>query len=754
MATTQKTEKSLKPRKGKRLALPIGIRLSLAFMIIILLTALIGILAVQQFSALTNTTTELNAHDLPEEIALEQLRSLLYQQRNLEQSLINVGNPDPEQLPATYPPVVHPPGSNQPLQITPSTNDTSPDQQDNSTSEDSFLFSGTIHLLKTLVGTPTATPTPTTTTITTTTTTPDTTDAQNKVIQQTVSNLESVLNHISQYRQQLLAFEQTEVKSSNLKDIPLLQKTSDNLLRMNGLSQRIQTLVKKAQFAQAYTLEVKQQEPLQLATIDDVTQLSTLEQQGATADAANAQMQSARSTLFVFALTALCLLLSILLAIIITRSLTKPLKVLLHTTEAIAAGNLEVAPHDLRTDEIGRLATAYDKMRLSLRSTIGSLRIERQQTQAVIDATADGVILVDAKCKILKCNPAAERLIGWQANEAIGRYCWEVLECRKTATGDEETTEQHPIMAALQTTGETAYLEMPIIARTGQQRWLAVSCAPMPVDENTFERQIVIGLHDISQLKAVEQMKSDFVAMVSHELRAPLTTVTGSVEMLSLLDPGADTESYQEVLHILDQQTRRLRQVVEEVLQLTRFDAGRLEVHLQPLSVTQLLQIAVNRVRDEWNNSDFSIILHEPAQDVPVWADSGLLEIVFRNLFDNARKYTPQGMPVEVETEFMIESGRVQIRIIDHGPGIPEDQLEHIFERFSRGTQSSYHWTRGYGLGLYIARELLRAHNGAIWVENRQEGACFVLSLWMVTGETSLPIAVDAEQSSVSRGQI
>ena len=202
---------------------------------------------------------------------------------------------------------------------------------------------------------------------------------------------------------------------------------------------------------------------------------------------------------------------------------------------------------------------------------------------------------------------------------------------------------------------------MAIASRAGQQRWLAISCAPMPTGEQIDGQQMVIGLHDISQLKAVEQLKSDFVTMVSHELRAPLTTVTGSVEMLGQLDPGADNELYHEVLNILDQQTRRLRHVVEEVLQLTRFDAGRLEVHLQPLLITYLIRDVAERVRAEWTGDDHYIVVREPATDIKVWADSGLLEIVFRNLFDNARKYAPQGTPIEVETILEAATNQVQI---------------------------------------------------------------------------------------------
>lgn len=667
-------------------------RLSLAFMAIILLTGLIGALAIWEFSSLTSTTTELNSHDLPEAIVLVHLRSQLYRQRDFEQQLL-------AGVSSTH-------GSS-----------STSDQQDPFLSGAERVSSTNIVLLSTPESTPTASGS----------------DERSKQMQ---SNLTTTLNEIAGDRQQLLKFEQPDQKNMNPKDLPLVRQVADDILKTRALSERIQALVQSGQLAQARTLDVKQQEPLLASAINAVSQLVTIEQNEASNGAAQVQLESWRSSFSVFALTALGLLLSIVLATIITRSLTRPLKVLLRTTEAIAAGDLTVEPQAERTDEIGGLASAYDKMRLSLRSTIASLKQERQQTQAIIDATADGVILVDAAHKIVACNPASERLSGWRAEETTGRYCWEVLGFKESNV--KEAAPHEPLFAlqlALQNTSEPTYLEMSITSRTGQQRWLAISCAPMPPREQEEQHHMVIGLHDISQLKAVEQMKSNFVTMVSHELRAPLTTVTGSVEMLSVLDPGADTEAYHEVLNILDQQTRRLRQVVEEVLQITRFDAGRLKASLQPLPLSSFLHGLVEKMRAEWSTGDHCFILHEPAEEIEVWADSVLLEIVLRNLFDNARKYAPQGSPIEIETDVTASNGQFEVRVVDHGSGIPEDQLEHIFERFSRGTQSSYSWTRGYGLGLYIARELMLAHNGTIRAENRSTGACFTLSLLPVTGD-------------------
>ncbi|HEX9132895.1 MAG TPA: ATP-binding protein [Ktedonobacteraceae bacterium] len=711
MALAPKTQSDIGPfRTIKQLSLSIGLRLSLAFMAVILLTGLIGILAIQQFSLLTHTTTELNSHDLPEAITLVHLRSLLYRQRDLERSLINGDSLSRDQS-------------------------SPPTQQDATTLEND---------LSTIAPLNTPEPTPAT----------QAGDGQSKQIQQLLSDLAVVLNDIAGDRQQLLAFERPDQSNVNIKDFSPVHKVANGVLKTSALSERIQALVTQAQFAQARTLDHRQQEPLRLSTIAAVTQLVTIEQGEAANLAAQAQQESGRSTLFVFALTTLCLLLSIVLAIIITRSLTRPLNMLLYTTEAIAAGDLNAESQVKRADEIGRLASAYDKMRLSLRTTIARLRQERQHTQAIIDASTDGIMLVDATYKIVTCNPAVEYLSGWRAHEAIGRRCWEVLGFQEPSVQAAQANEQLlALMEALQTRSEQSSFEMLITTRHGKPRWLAISCAPLPLDERDAPHALVIGLHDISQLKAVDQMKSDFVAMVSHELRAPLTTVSGSVETLHLLEPAADPESYQEVLGLLDQQTQRLRQVVEEVLQLTRFEAGRLPVQVQPVSLIHFLRSLVERINVEWSDGDHYIILHESAQEVPVWADGGLLEIVLRNLFENARKYTPQGTAVEVATERIEALGQVQVRVIDHGPGIPGDQLESIFERFSRGTQAAGTWTRGYGLGLYIARELMLAQNGSIRAEHRALGACFVLSLWMVTDDLC-PLITEAEPGQVEEQEM
>jgi two-component system phosphate regulon sensor histidine kinase PhoR len=620
-------------------------RMLIGFQAIILLAVLIGVLAVQQFSVLTTSTTKLNSHDLPEFIAIDQLRSLLFQQRHSERSLVAQANPD--------------------------------------RAGDLASLAATL---------------------------------------QAIDKQRSVLHDLKPG--DTVAVSETD---------PVAALT--NALAANGaLAQQVQSLAAAGTIAQARAIEQSLQEPLLQRTLDQTTALHDLEQNEVANSTAGVQQQSSQATWLMLGLIVLFEPLAILAALALTRSLTRPLSALLQATRALAAGNLEIGPQQDRADEIGELARAFDTMRSNLRTTITTLGRERRQTQAIIDASADGIVLVDANRAILRFNPAAERLSGWTTAEALGRPCWEVFGCHGASEAEAADHQRLcPVNSAAQSEDDQVTFEVHAALRNGTRPWFAMSCAMVSGDGPTAAPRLAIGVHDISQHKAVEQLKSDFVAMVSHELRAPLTTVTGSVEMLGQLDPAADPEAYREVLGILEQQTQRLRGVIEEVLQLTRFEAGHLAVQLHQLAPVACLEALLASVRLEWTADERPLQLVAPDEDVPVWADRSLLELVVRNLLDNARKYTPAGSPVQVEVRNGVQPGRVEIRVLDRGPGIAPAQLERIFERFTRAGDGANGWSRGYGLGLYIARELIRAQSGEIWAMNRPEGgACFVISLWSV----------------------
>ena len=532
----------------------------------------------------------------------------------------------------------------------------------------------------------------------------------------------------------------------------------------------IATLVSRNQIEPAQTLVFTQLIPSITGELSTAAKLKALEESQAAATAGHVQQETRAGTQIVLLITLLSVPLSTALALLLSRSLLRPLSALLHATAVLASGDLRESPRLRSSDEIGQLADAFDTMRINLRGTIAALALERQQTQAIIDACADGMVLVDHEHRILQVNPAAEHLTGCLAASVEGHPWWElcgILEEPAWAekllddaerTADSRTSEcSHYPGSPLDQAGcprcrvsvptlvsqERASRQLLVQLPTGEQRWLSVSCASIPGDFAAEGRRMIVSLHDVSQLKAVDQLKSDFVAMVSHELRAPVTTVAAAVELLHELDPAMQVGPQREVLDILTQQTQRLRMVVNEVLQVTRLEAGRLPVRLQPLPLVTFIHALIERVRQEWLNAAPTEITVRGV-DVAVWGDPEMLEIVFRNLLDNARKYGPPGSTIEIEIQHVQGADHAQVRISDQGPGISSDQLEHLFGRFSRGSATADSWTRGYGLGLYIVRELLRAHNGQITAENQPGGTCFIITLCAVTASS-----LSVEESAV-----
>jgi signal transduction histidine kinase len=650
----------------------IGSRLLGGFLLLILPTLLLGIFAVQRFHVLADATTDLSTHELPAIETTDHLRTLLFQQQNLEQVV----------------------WADQALQAP----------------------------LQTQI------------------------DAQT---------------------QALTMFTGTGNAQASLAITRLVHTLASGVARGDALRARIAALVAGNQAPLARSLLEQQVMPSIAGDITLATRLKSLEEAQATQIAAQAQQETQTGTQIVLLVIVLAVPLSIVLALLVTRSLLRPLTALLQATAAVAAGDLRERPRLRAHDEIGQLADAFDTMRGNLRATIAALALERQHTQAIIDACADGLVLVDRRHRILQANPAATYLTGRDADLLQGHPWWELCglaeapawidsllgdtaPAAKTCTGqcphhadDPAPCPRCGFSAHASLVRERGSRQLLVQLPSGEQRWLSVSGALIPGDPGAMEPRLIVSLHDVSQLKAVDQLKSDFVAMVSHELRAPVTTVAGAVELLHTLDPHIQDGPQREVLDILTQQTTRLKMVVDEVLQVTRLEAGRLTVRLQPLPLAPFIHALVDRVRLEWRDPGAPVITVQ-GTDAPIWADPAMLEIVFRNILDNARKYGRSGSPIDIELRPLVGEDHVQVRITNQGPGIPPDQRERIFERFARGTATTSSWTRGYGLGLYIARELLRAHSGQIVAEDRADGACFVVTLCTVT-TADLPAPVMAQ---------
>jgi signal transduction histidine kinase len=237
----------------------------------------------------------------------------------------------------------------------------------------------------------------------------------------------------------------------------------------------------------------------------------------------------------------------------------------------------------------------------------------------------------------------------------------------------------------------------------------------------------IFAFRDISADRLVEQMKSDFVSTVSHELRTPLTSIYGFAETLLRQDVLFGETERATFLGYIASESQRLTQIVDALLNVARLDTGDLQMNLAPTDVRDVVGEVVQSVQEGSNGHRF--VLEVPEEPLPATADRDKLRQVFSILVDNALRYSPDGGTVRVGVEQ--KEGSVEVSVADEGIGIPQADQEQIFRKFYRGADAEARsGPAGTGLGLFIARGLVTAMGGRIWVESREgEGSTFAFAL-------------------------
>ncbi|MBE2238989.1 MAG: HAMP domain-containing histidine kinase [Caldilineaceae bacterium] len=235
-----------------------------------------------------------------------------------------------------------------------------------------------------------------------------------------------------------------------------------------------------------------------------------------------------------------------------------------------------------------------------------------------------------------------------------------------------------------------------------------------------------------NDLKKLDQMKSDFVALVSHELRAPLTNLNGAIEM-TLQSQHELSEQSRRVLQVMASESARLTDFVRTILDLSRLEAGKIKFNPGPIAVKPML---ARSVASSLGHTERPVIWHMEAQTPPVWADEIYVEEIVRNILVNAEKYTPSDSPVKISVSTSTaRPGFVQIAVTDHGPGIAAEAQAHIFDRFYRIKSEDGGVIPGWGLGLYFAHTLTEAQGGCLTLTSPVHddahfpGACFTITL-------------------------
>ena len=335
---------------------------------------------------------------------------------------------------------------------------------------------------------------------------------------------------------------------------------------------------------------------------------------------------------------------------------------------------------------------------------------ERAQAARVLETVGDGVFLVDAEGIVRLWNHAAELITGVRRDAIVGRGLAELL------SGWEPVS----------TRTETLPLES-----TGGERWVSISGVG-------FDDGVVYAFRDITEERALERMRQDLVATVSHELRTPLAAIYGSAMTLNRDDIEVGSEVKEKLLNVIVDESARLTSIVNDLLLASQLDAGRLEADIQSCDVRTLTETVVEAVRTHLPDG-VRVELGPIADEFPpVAADEAQLRQVLDNLLDNAVKYSPAGGDIRLTVEEA--HGAVRFAVADDGLGIPAVEEGRIFEKFYRLDPDMTGGIGGTGLGLYIARELVRRVKGRIWVEpNNGRGSVFYVEVPTVTRTAANP---------------
>lgn len=402
----------------------------------------------------------------------------------------------------------------------------------------------------------------------------------------------------------------------------------------------------------------------------------------------------------------------LIIGYMVSQRIIQPIIRLVQTSQAIARGDLDQRTGLKQGDEIGILATTFDDMTSELQRLLKIQREEAGKLNAILSSIADGVIVQDLEGRTVIMNPAAENIL-----EAVGSdFRYAPVE-----------TPSEPGSSSL--LGNLTGLEFHETRRfeVGQRVLSALSAPVLTADKEQLGSVVV--LRDITREVESDRLKDDFITSMSHELRTPLTAIKGYNELLRMTGANKLDQRQMSFIEIVDENVNDLLQLIQEMLDLSQITAGTLGIDQEPVNLSELIATETEKWVEKMAERELKFTVYLPEEPIWVEGDWNRLSRVVNNLVKNAHDYTLPGGSVEVWLKQ--ENGRGQADIKDTGVGIAAEQQRFLFTRFFRAIHAeSTFEVSGAGLGLYISKAIVEAHQGEIWMESKiNEGSTFSFAL-------------------------
>jgi NtrC-family two-component system sensor histidine kinase KinB len=414
------------------------------------------------------------------------------------------------------------------------------------------------------------------------------------------------------------------------------------------------------------------------------------------------------------------LIVGIWVSLNLAKRLSEPLEQMVEGVRRITSGDYQVNLQPSAIKEIAQLTRQFNTMARALQ-TFREMNLERtlneqRQSEAVLRSIDDGLVIFGDDGCIRRLNPVAVRQLGLAPDVCIGRRLGELLDDASI-----DSAVRHCL--GLDHDAGTSLHELQL-DNTGTRRYLAYSVLPIS-DEQERRHGAVMVLRDVTEHKAFEQMRNEFVMRASHELRTPVTSIRMGIGLLSEKMPFAAASREQELLETVSEELTRLMNLVNDLFDLSRFQAGRKELERADCDVRELLEAAAQRFALKAAAGDVAVLVDDDSRNLPaVSIDRTQIERVLDNLISNALRHTAGGGRIELRARRQGE--RLRLEVADTGSGIAYSDQTRIFEPF---VQAADH-AGGAGLGLAISREIIQHHDGTIRLSSRPgHGTTFTIEL-------------------------
>jgi PAS domain S-box-containing protein len=353
---------------------------------------------------------------------------------------------------------------------------------------------------------------------------------------------------------------------------------------------------------------------------------------------------------------------------------------------------------------------------------------EKRRLRAILDHSGDGVMILDADLTILQINRAFEYMSAWRAEEAVGLLHDQVIVWSKIEQNDLQDALQKGWPNEHKDNGvsDTLYVEGELLRQDGMQLSIGITYAPLFHVDGKLAN-IIANVRDITNFRKAQEMQNVFISTVSHELRTPVALIKGYASTLNRDDVRWDENTIKDSLAVIEEEADRLTDLIDDLLIASRIQAERtVQLTMTPVRMDKLAEASLERLRTQSKNHEFAFSFQEKFPSVP--GDAKLLRQVMDNLITNAIKYSPDGGNITIGGRYNDDTMTIFVR--DEGEGIPETELNRVFERFYRVDNKLTSKTKGTGLGLYLSKMIVEAHAGKINVKSQPgHGSTFYFTL-------------------------